>query len=190
MSRFLFLAGRDPAHPQAGGGDLIAWDAARYAAGVGHRVTYVCSSHSTLRPSECVDGVRTLRAGTGVLLPLRAFAFYQRHRREFDLVYEDVVGGSRPPFLTPLFVRRPIVVGWHQVSRELFEQMFPRPLAFVLSHAERLLARLYRHAYVRALSEERQMDLHRELGLPVERMRLIPVSIPEDWFAAPPEAPP
>jgi glycosyltransferase involved in cell wall biosynthesis len=187
--RLLFLVGRDAKHPRAGGGDLQAWEWARYAVSRGHGVTYICSSQPGLKPAECVEGVRVLRLGSGVLLALRAFRFYRRHRQELDLVYEDVIGGSRPPFLTPLFVTQPIVVAWHQVSRELFYESYPKPLAFAMTYTERALARLYRGVQIRAPSEERRLELHRELGLPLAHIHVIPASIPDDWFVEAPEGP-
>lgn len=181
--RLLFLVGRDAKHPRAGGGDLQAWEWARYASSRGHRVTYICSAGPGLKPAEWFNGVHILRLGKGPLLPLWAFRYYCRHRRRFDLVYEDVIGGSRPPFLTPLYVTQPILVAWHQVGRELFYESYPKPLAFLMSYAEKALARLYRAAEVWTPSDERRRELHQELGLPIERIHVIPVSIPEGWFA-------
>jgi len=185
--RILFLAGRDIKHPSVGGGDIQAWEWARYLVSQGHEVTYICSAHPSLKASEEAAGVRIRRLGTGAILPLRAFLFYRRHKKEFDLVYEDVIGGSRLPFLSPLYVTQPVVVAWHQVTRQLFYENFARPLAFVMTRLERALARVFKKAQIRAPSSDTKVELHRELGLPLENIWVIPASIPDEWLAIEPQ---
>lgn len=180
----LFLAGRDSKNPLAGGGDIQAWEWARYMAQRGAQVTYVCSGYPGLPKHEVMEDVRVLRAGSGLMLTCRAIGHYLRHRKSFDLVYEDVIGGSRLPFLSALYARKPIIVAWHQVNRELFYDNYPAPLAFVLSNVEKMLAWLYRHTLVWAPSEAVKEQLHRELGLPLDSIHVIPASIPDEWFAA------
>lgn len=177
--------GRDINHPGAAGGDIQAWEWARYVVSQGHSVTYICSSYHGLKGEEEIAGVRVLRLGTGGLLPWHAFRFYRRHRHEFDAVYEDAIGGSRLPYLARLYVSQPIIAAWHQVNRELFYDLFPKPLAFTMSLAEKMLAKLYRDVDIRAPSEQCRMALHKELGLPLEHIHVIPASIPGEWVMEP-----
>lgn len=171
---YLFLVGRDSKHPRVGGGDIQAWEFARYLAAQGHKVCYICSSGPNLEREEQVAGVRILRLGTGVVLLLRSILFYLTRRQDFDLVYEDVIGGSRLPYLTPLFVRSPVIAAWHQVTRSLLDGMYPKPVVFAISLGEKLLARLYRATHIRVPSEARRLELHSELGLPLHQLHVIP----------------
>lgn len=180
--RILFLAGRDNKHPRAGGGDIQAWEFARYMAEGGHEVCYVSSGGHGFADEEVAEGVRIKRLGNGPALLFRTFLFYIRHRREFDIVYEDVIGGSRLPYLAPLYVDQPVIAAWHQVNGPLFRESYPALLASALALAERALATIYRKTHVRVPSEEQKAGLHRELGLRMDRLHVIPASIPQDWL--------
>ncbi|HLW60026.1 MAG TPA: glycosyltransferase family 4 protein [bacterium] len=182
--RFLFLVGRDSRHPSAGGGDIQAWEWARYVAGHGHEATYICCGHPTLPTAELISGVMVLRMGPGFLLPFKAYRFYKHHQLDIDLVYEDVIGGGRLPYLSPLYVRKPIVAAWHQPTSDLLIDSHGRLAAILLSFVERLVAKFYRSTWLRAPSEEIRSQLICELGLPIARIRVIPASIPEEWFTS------
>ena len=149
----------------------------------GHGVCYVCSASPGLPREEQSAGIRVLRMGTGISLLARSFVFYLRHRHEFELVYEDVIGGSRLPFLAPLYVRQPLIAAWHQVNRSLLDGTAPKLMTSVVGASERPLASLYRRAYVRVPSEERKQELHRELGFRLDQLYVIPASLPNEWLA-------
>lgn len=180
--RILFLVSRDFKHPAAAGGDVQVWDWASYLASKGHEPTIVCMREPSLPRQETVDGVRIVRLGAGCALSLKAALFYIRNRKRFDVVYDDVIGGGRAPFLAPIYVRKPVVGSFHQVNSTLFYDIFPRPVAFAMAQVERALALLYRGVPVRAPSEASRQDLHQRLGLPLERVHVIPASIPNYWF--------
>ena len=178
----LFLVGRDAKNPSVGGGDIQAWEWARFMADKGEHVTYICLGHDSLSPQETYGGVQVLRLGTGLALFWHAFRYYLSSRRGIDLVYEDVIGGSRPPFLSVLYARKPVVVAWHQPNRELFYDNYSRPIAFLLTCAEKALAWMYRRTEVRVPSEDVRQQVHKELRFPLERIHVIPASIPDEWF--------
>lgn len=92
--RILVLAGRDPAHPQAAGGDLQAWEWARWLAGRGHEVHFLCQAHPSLKERERSNGVQVVRLRGGLAMPLRAWRYYRAGRDAFDLVYEDPIGAG------------------------------------------------------------------------------------------------
>ena len=179
----LFLVGRDPKHPGAGGGDIQAWEWARFLAGRGHYVDYVCLSHPSLAASETCDGVHVHRLGGGIGLPLRAWRFYRRRHGCWDVVHEDPVGGGRLPYLAPWYIREHLSVIWHQVNGELFQhQHIPRVVRWGLAFTEKALARFYRGSLVRAPSQERAEEFNAALGMSYDQITVIPPTVPDEWL--------
>ncbi|MEM9463823.1 MAG: glycosyltransferase family 4 protein [Actinomycetota bacterium] len=175
----LFLAGRDPEHPTAGGGDAQAWVWARWCHEHGYRVVYLCQSHPELADTTELDGIEVHRIGSLVTLPIRAAAWYRRNRDHIDLVYDDPIGAGRVPFLSPLFARTARIAVWHQVTAPLFRELYPRPVAAVLAVVERLVARLYRTTHMWVPSEERRDELADALGFHLDRLHVISPTIPD-----------
>lgn len=183
--RLLFLAGRDPAHPQAGGGDVQAWAWATWAAKRGDRVTYVCQWSPGLDRYAELDGVRILRLGRGFKLTLAAFRYYRKHRREYDLLYEDPIGAGRSPYMAPIWARVPVVAVWHQVTAKLLFAMNPWPVAAALAVAERIVALAFRHCNLWVPSEERAREVVRSLGFLEKNVHVISPTLPYSDSAMP-----
>ena len=171
--RVLFLVSRDDKNPRAAGGDVQGCVYARYLAEAGHDVTYLTSHYPGARRSEDIDGVRVLRLAPPALLPLAALRLYQREGRRFDVVYQEAIGGTRLPFLAPLYVDKPLVAAWYQVNGPIFSNQYPRPLAGALSAAERILAGLHGRSVVVTPSAARRQDLLR-LGFDRRRVFVVP----------------
>lgn len=171
--RILILAGRDPFHPHAAGGDLQAWEWARWLAGRGHEVHFICQAHPSLKECDLWEGVQVVRLRGGLALPLRAWRYYWADRNAFDLVYEDPIGAGRPPFFSPIWSGVPVVAVWHQVSRRLLHELYPRPIAAVLSHIEWIVASFYRRCFLWAPSEETAQSVVSELGFEESRVHVI-----------------
>jgi glycosyltransferase involved in cell wall biosynthesis len=184
----IFMAGRDPRHPQAGGGDIQAWAWATWVARQGARVVFVCQSHPSLGRSDFYDGVEVLRLGGGLRLSWRAFRYFCQHRSEFEMVYEDPIGSGRMPFLTPLYSNAATVAVWHQVSAELLQEIYGTEVAAVLSFLERLLARVYKSAFLWVPSAERAAEVVQALRFNPDRVRVIPPTIPKDSLSTRPYA--
>ncbi len=175
--RLLFLASRDDSHPQAAGGDVLNSTYARHFAEAGHQVTYLTSSYPGARAAEWRDGVRFLRAGRAELLPALMFNYYRRHGQRFDVVYEEVLGGSRVPFCAPLYVRQPLLAEWYQINEPVFVHQLGRPLGTVLGRVERWLGRIHRKATILTPSEARRQDLIRFGFKPGQVLAVPPVAI-------------
>jgi len=171
--RILFLVSRDDTNPRAAGGDVQGCVYARYLAEAGHDVTYVTSYYPGARRSEEISGVRVLRPAPPTLLPLAALHLYQKEGRRFDVVYQEAIGGTRLPFLAPLYVRKPLVAAWYQANGRIFSNQYPQPLAGALSAAERVLAVLHGRSVVVTPSEARRRDLL-HLGFDPGRVFVVP----------------
>ena len=183
--RLLFLASRDDSHPQAAGGDVLNSTYARYFAEAGHHVTYVTSSYPGGQPSEWRHGVRFLRVGRAELLPALIFNYYRKHGHGFDVVYEEVLGGSRVPFCAPLYVRQPLLAEWYQINEPVFVHQLGRPLGAVLGRVERWLGRIHRKATILTPSEARRQDLIRFGFKAAQVLAVPPVAIDDQISEAP-----
>jgi glycosyltransferase involved in cell wall biosynthesis len=168
--RILFLAGRDSSHPGAAGGDLQAWEWARWLASRGHEVHFVSQAHPLLEQRELSNGVQVVRLRGGLVMPWRAWRYYRTRRYPFDLVYEDPIGAGRPPFFSPLWSGLPVIAVWHQVTRQLLREMYSRPVAAILSFLERIIALLYRSCFLWAPSEDTAHAVVSELGFKQSRV--------------------
>lgn len=186
--RVLFLAGRDPAHPHAAGGDLQAWEWARWLAGRGHEVHFLCQAHPSLKERELSNGVQVARLRGGLALPLRAWRYHRAIRDAFDLIYEDPIGAGRPPFFSPVWSGTPVIAVWHQVSRQLLPELYPRPIAAILGRVERIIAILYRRCFLWAPSEETARAVISELRFKEFRVHVVHPTreLGEDPDATPP----
>jgi glycosyltransferase involved in cell wall biosynthesis len=171
--RILILAGRDPSHPQAAGGDLQAWEWARWLAGRGHEVHFLSQAHPSLSEREHSNGVQVVRLRGGLGLPWRAWRYHRAARDAFDLVYEDPIGAGRPPYFSPVWSGAPVIAVWHQVSRQLLTELYPRPVAAILRRAERMIAILYRRCFLWAPSAETAHAVVCELGFEESRVRVV-----------------
>lgn len=182
--RALFMVGRDAYHPRAAGGDLQAWQWAVHLASQGWLVEYVAQSAPGLPAEEERDGVRILRRGDGPLLAWRAFRHYRRHAADIDLVYEDPIGSGRTPYLSPLYSRVTVIAVWHQVSADLLRALRPGSVAATMAVVERVLARFYRRSLLWAPSAERAGEVSAELGIPRERIAVVPPTLAHDIVIA------
>lgn len=171
--RILFLASRDWMDPKACGGDLCTTDYARYMAAQGHEVTLLAARYPGSARQEVAQGVRIVRPGRMFFLALHAPLYYLRHRRAFDAVYEEGLASARLPFLAPLYVRKPLVAIWYQINAPIFAEQYPRPLARLLTWAERLVLALHRRCLMLALSDDRKREIV-ALGFSPEQVEVMP----------------
>lgn len=169
----LFIVSRDETNPRAAGGDVQASAYARYLADAGHRVTLWTSIHNDAPPREIRKGVEIEYLGSVRTLPIRCWRRYRQHADEFDLVYAEAFGGTRVPFLAPLYVRQPLLCAWYQVNRPVFVHQYGRVAGGALGMLERGIARLHNGATILTPSESRRTDLI-EMGFRPERVFTVP----------------
>lgn len=179
--KILFLVSRDSLHTASAGGDIQANEWAKYLAGKGHSVTYICGTFKGSKKKEIIDGVEVIRVGPGNLLFFYTFFYYMLNcRGKYDVVYEEVISGAQLPLLAPLYVREPILAAWHQRNSLIILYQFPKPLRPLLNLAEKYLAYVHRNVIIRVPSADRINELV-DLSLPLKNLKVIPASIPEEW---------
>jgi glycosyltransferase involved in cell wall biosynthesis len=183
--RVLFMTTRDPQNPGAAGGDIQAWEYARYLASSGHQVTFLTSYFPGAPTQASVDGILVVRLGGVLSLWWQTCLYYLRHcRGQFDVVVEEGFGGSRIPRLAPLYVTEPIVTEWHQVHRDLLTAEYGKCLGAVFHLMERFTVFIHRNCYVR-VGTEGWRKAFTQIGFKVENVFVVPVSLREEWLVPP-----
>lgn len=135
--RILVVNWQDIRNPLAGGAEVHLHEIFSRIVRMGHEVTLYCSTFPGALPEEDVGGIRVIRRGGRYLFNFRVpAAWFARFRGErFDLVVDDM---NKLPFLTPLYVDRPLyVVTHHLFGRSIFLEV-PWPLAMYVYLMEKL----------------------------------------------------
>jgi glycosyltransferase involved in cell wall biosynthesis len=138
--RILTMVSRDPENPALGGGETVVAEFAKALAHEGHEVHYLCSTFPSCDRETSIEGVHILRLAPETTVALAAYRAYRRDfRGRVDLVLEDFLGGSGPPFVAPLYVREPVISVWHQDHVPIFREEFPAVAVPFLAGLERLM---------------------------------------------------
>ncbi len=156
--RVLALNWRDPGHPEAGGAEVHLFEILRRWARRGAEVTWIASGFPGGPAEEQRDGVRILRRGSWWNANWAAAASVRGElaREAFDLVVEDI---NKIPYLTPLYVRAPVLaVVPHLFGTTAFAEA-SWPIAVVVRVHEAFLPWVYRRVPFLAISESTRQDL-------------------------------
>ncbi|MCK8678353.1 glycosyltransferase family 4 protein [Streptomyces lichenis] len=177
----VFLAHRDLSHPSAGGSELLVDQLARGLVAEGHQVTLLCGGPAVHR------SYRVVSAGSDLGHFLGARRAFARQVGSCDLLVE-VCNGM--PYLAPLWHDGPTLCLVNHVHTDLWGMRFPRPLA----RAGRLLehwalARAHAGNLLVAVSPSTAAAL-RGIGVPGDRIRLVPNGVSEPRVTAPRAAEP
>ena len=112
-------------HPESGGAEVFTHEVTKRLVKLGYPVTLFCSEFEGSVREEYSDGVRIIREGGKYRVYLKAKAFYESHRNEFDIVVDEI---NTRPFMTPKFVQREKILAIiFQLAREywFYETGFP-----------------------------------------------------------------
>jgi glycosyltransferase involved in cell wall biosynthesis len=143
---------------------------AREMAGAGHDVTVWCSQVPGAARSERVGNVDYVRlAPSRLLAPVVWTRLLEGGASAFDLVFEEVIGGERVPFLAAVLSGRPCVGMWYQDNRPLFAASYGTVGAALAGILQAQLLRLYRRRYLVTPSEATKRWLTAN-GCPVDRV--------------------
>ncbi len=148
--------------------------------GKGHRVRILCCQKGHPLPAEEeLDGVEILREGRRATALLTMPRRYAAHQNWADVVIESLL---EIPLLTPLYVRKPLVVlVYHLLGSEWFSTV-PLPQATIGYLAERIsLPLIYRGSQFVAISETTRQDLLR-YGVPDAKVEVIPLGCDSELY--------
>ncbi|HEV2448839.1 MAG TPA: glycosyltransferase family 4 protein [Thermoplasmata archaeon] len=178
--RVLIISARDDLHPSAVGGDLHMGLASRQLAAAGHQVTHWVATLPNGAREESRAGVRLQRLAPARLLAPAVWAkLLLGGARAYDVVFEEVIGGERTPFLSPVLSARPTIGMWYQDNRPLFAQTYGGPARRAAEIVQALLLRMYRgHRLVLPSTQTRDWMLRS--GFPADRLAVYPKFLETD----------
>lgn len=155
----LILNWRDWKHPKSGGAEIVTFEHAKAWAKVGHRVTWFTAGFDREPSEEFVNGVKMVRWAGSLTVYLVAPLYYLLHRKEFDVVVDEIHG---IPFFTPLYVRVPVVAFLHEVAGDIWDSMYSFPINVIGRILEMFYLWLYRHTpfWVDAQATIRDLSSH------------------------------
>jgi len=139
--RILWINWRDIRNPSAGGAELLTDEITKRLRRFGHEVTLLTSKYPGCDSEETRDGVRIVRKGSHLTLPLGAPKFFYDEGKK-DTQYDVVLEGVNTiPFFTPMYLRRSRrLLLLYQLTGELFHKEFSSPLAHLFFSLERRLS--------------------------------------------------
>lgn len=185
IRRIHVLAWRDLDDVEAGGSEVHIHEVARRWAAAGLEVVQRSSFVAGQPVRVTRDGYESIRqAGRYLVFPRAVLSeLTGRHGRRDALV--EIWNGM--PFLSPLWARGPRLVLIHHVHRDMWRMALPPSLAVVGDAIERRLApRFYRRARIATLSESARQDIHDEMGLPLDRISVVPPGLHQRFLEATP----
>ncbi|MEK7119553.1 MAG: glycosyltransferase family 4 protein, partial [Patescibacteria group bacterium] len=168
--KILILNWRDIKHPKSGGAEIVTLEHAKSWVKAGHTVIWFTAGFNNARSEEFISGVNIVRWAGPLTVYLAAPIYYLLHRKEFDIVVDEIHG---VPFFTPLYVQVPIVAFIHEVAGDIWDSMYPFPINIVGRAMELLYLRLYRHIPFWADAQATIRDLVRH-GVPAAQCTAIP----------------
>ena len=178
------LAWRDLDDVEAGGSELHIHEMARRWAAAGLDVT-LRTSWAQGQPTEDIrDGYRVVRrAGRHMVFPRAAAAELFRRTGPRDVLVEIWNG---MPFLSPMWNRGPRVIIIHHVHGEMWKMALGPRLGVLGELFERRVApAFYRGSTIVTVSESSKRELVDELGLPPDRIRVIPNGVDARYSPGP-----
>jgi glycosyltransferase involved in cell wall biosynthesis len=185
IRRVHLLAWRDLDDVEAGGSEVHLDQVASRWAAAGLEVVQRSSFAAGHPPTVVRNGYRTIRRAGRYLVFPRAIAgeLAGRHGRRDALV--EVWNGM--PFLTPVWARGPRLVLLHHVHRDMWRMALPASVAWMGDLLERRWAPpLYRTSQLATLSISARDDIHHEMGIPLDRIAVVPPGLSDRFASATP----
>ncbi|BAA80177.1 glycosyl transferase, group 1 [Aeropyrum pernix K1] len=168
--RILWINHRDPKHPQAGGAEVRLYEIARRLVKMGHEVMVLCEKVSRLPGEEVLEGIRIKRSGGRASIHLLAPLYVRKHGHEYDVIVDDIAHAV--PWYSPLVTKTPVVAQIHHVHQDVVYIELPKPLAWIVSRAEKTIAKIYRRFI--AVSQSTKKELAKRLGIDPDRIAVVP----------------
>ncbi len=137
----------------------------------GHKVDLISSAFPGAPAEEVIDGIHVIRRGGRNLFNFHVRGMYYRLRQsnKYDIVVDDI---NKIPFLTPTFVKEPLVaIVHHFFGKTIFKETNPLFASYVFS-TERLVPRFYRNIPFVAVSESTRKELIQK-GIPESRIEVV-----------------
>jgi len=178
--RILILNWRDINNPSSGGAEILTHEIAKRLVVLGNDVVQFSSFFPGAHRKETVDNVEIVREGNADIRSLfssvhfRAFLFYQREKRKFDVVIDEIHG---IPFFTPWYVKEKKVVLICEVASDLWIKVFGLFFGLLGRMIEKFyLFLVYKNILFITISDSTKKDLI-ENGVNKENVIVLPMGI-------------
>lgn len=172
VRRVHVLAWRDLEDSDAGGSEMHADHFMRRWAAAGLDITHRTSAAAGLPERAERNGYRIVRRGSRFSVFPRAVAAELTHQMGAYDALVEVWNGV--PWMSPLWCRAPRITFLHHVHGPMWDQLLPRPLAWMGRAIEaRLAPPFYRRTLTVTPSESTRSDLL-ALGFRPDRVRAVP----------------
>lgn len=169
--KILWLTWKDKAHPLAGGAELITHNLVSRLAQEGHEVTLLTSRPSGMSSEDTSHGYRIIRIGNRYSVYYKAARFYKKNLSDWpDIVIEEV---NTIPFFSRFYTKKPSLLFFHQLAREVWFYQMPWPFSWLGYLAEPLYLRLLNKQQVITVSNSTKQDLIRTAGFRRESISVI-----------------
>jgi len=185
-SRVHVLAWRDLDDPDAGGSEVHADHFMRRWAAAGLDVTHRTSSAEGLPAIAERNGYHVVRRGSRYSVFPRGVARELRSRRQYDALVEVWNG---VPWLSPVWCRKPRITFLHHVHGPMWDQLLPRPFAFMGRAVEARLAPPFYRRTVTLTPSDATRDELLHLGFRPDRVIAVNNGVEEMFQPADGHAP-
>ena len=169
---------RDPKHPQAGGAEVRLYEIARRLVRIGHEVTLLCEKVDGLPSEEVLEGIKIKRIGGKMSIHLLAPLYVKRHGHKYDVIIDDIAHAV--PWYSPLATKRPVIAQIHHVHQDVVRVELSKPLAWIVSRAERTIAKVYNRFI--AVSQSTKEELTKRLGIDPDKIAVIPNGVDSEKY--------
>lgn len=141
---------RDIQNPSAGGAEVVLHEIAKRLAN-DHNVTLYTSAFSGCENSTVIDGVKVVREGGKFGVYYKAYKTYKnKFKGNVDVIVDAV---NTIPFLTPKYVSEPVVSFIFQMTKDVYYEVFPYPIAYLANYIESVLFSFYKNCNTVVMSQ-------------------------------------
>jgi len=168
--KILWINHRDLKHPHAGGAEVRLYEIARRLVKMGHEVTVLCENVNGLPSEEVLDGIKIKRMGNKISIHVLAPLYVKKHGHEYNVIIDDIAHAV--PWYSPLVTKTPVIAQVHHVHQDVVHIELPKPLAWIVSRAERTITKVYKHFI--AVSQSTKEELVKRFNINPNRVTVVP----------------
>ncbi|MCX6139337.1 MAG: glycosyltransferase family 4 protein [Candidatus Kapabacteria bacterium] len=178
--RLLIFNWQDRNHPEAGGAETHLHEIFGRIARMGHSVTLLSCAFEGAPEQEMLDGIQVIRRGSRSTFNYTVPLWWRKEGVALspDIIIDDI---NKIPFMTPMYVKRPILGLIHHLFGESIYSEVGRISGTYVSFFERRIPKVYRQVPFAVVSDSTKKECI-ELGLPGSNLHVIHNGIePKDF---------
>jgi len=167
----LFLSWRDIKHPKKGGAEVYTHEVLKRLVERGMNIEHYSVLFDDGVREETIDGVRYIRSGNNATVIVHAMAHYYRNQSRIALVVDQC---NTHRFFSSLWIpHNKRVFFIHQLTREIWQQMYPGTKGHIGNLMETVMLKMNRNDNTITVSESTRCDLLK-VGFDPKRVVIAP----------------